>query len=175
MKYFLLEEDPRITYSPKLISWHEKIDVRDICQAGAHRLPARELVLIQGSPDTIFTDFISTPFCLVSERLKKTLQMYIPNLILKELVLLDQTYERAERYFLPVFAEIECLGSESVFNLDHSELKKIFLNRASIEKNTIFRIAGVTKQYIVGNLDIVESILKRGCMGLQVTELEMSE
>lgn len=174
MKYFLLEEDARITHSPRILLWHKKIDIRDICMEKAYKLPARELLFIESSPDTIFTDIISSPFFLVSAKIKKTIQMYEPNVILKELVLLDQTYERAERYYLPVFAEIDCMDEESVFNLNHSELKRIVMDREKITDSAIFRIAGIEKQYIVGNLDIVESILKRGCTGLQLTELEIS-
>ena len=38
---------------------------------------------------------------------------------------------------------------------------------------SIFRIAGTTGHYIIGNLDIVESILKRGCLGINLTEVEI--
>lgn len=175
MKYFLMEEDRRIACLPRILHWSQKIDIRDICLQNAYKLPARELLFIQGNENTLFTDFISKPFFLVSEKVKKVLKMYEPNLITKEIVLLDQVYERAERYFLPVFEEVECLGKNSIYTLDHSEVKHIVLNKSSIESHTIFRISNVGKHYVVGNLDVVESILKRECKGLQLTELETEE
>jgi hypothetical protein len=39
--------------------------------------------------------------------------------------------------------------------------------------HAIFRIAGVEKAYIVGNLDVVESMLKRGLRGIGLTELQV--
>lgn len=175
MKYFLVETDSRIVCAPKIMSWYEKLDIRNICLKGAHKLPDRELLLLESSRDTIFTDVISIPFYLVSAKIKEVVQMYEPNIILKEMVLLDQVFERTERYFLPIFSELECLHDKSMFNLDRSELKKIVLKKNAIGEHSIFRIANIQKQYIIGNLDIVESILRRNCIGLQLTELEMIE
>ena len=52
-----------------------------------------------------------------------------------------------------------------------SEIRKVVLDRHKIGEHSIFRLAGVEKQYIVGNLDVVESILKRGCVGMSLEEL----
>lgn len=175
MKYFLMEGDKRIVYSPKIRGWHEKLDIRDISLEGAYKIPKRELMFIEDNPNTIFTDIISNPFYLVSDKVKKTIRMYEPNIILKEVILLDPIFEKTERYFLPIFEEVECLAEESVFNLNHSMIKKIILDKSKVEDRSIFRIANVSKHYVVGNLDIVESILKRGCLGLQLTEIEVKE
>lgn len=175
MKYFLIEADRRINNAPQIVSWYKKMDVRDICLKKAHRIPARELLYLESNSDTIFTDIISIPFFLVSAKIKQVIQMYDPNIILKEIVLLDKIYERAERYFLPIFDELECMHEDSEFNTSRSIIKKIVLRKKAIGENTIFRIANYEKQYIIGNLDIVESILRRNCIGLQLTELEIKE
>lgn len=174
MKYFLIETDERYNY-PRIRNWHEKIDIRDICRDKAYKLPKRELVFIKSNPETLFTDVIAKPFFLVSEKVKKIILLYQPNTILKELVILDKIYEKAERYYLPVFDEIECLAEGSVLNPDNSVLREIVLDRDKIKDMYIFRIAGVKKQYIVGNLDIVESMLKRGCEGIKLTELDLNK
>lgn len=175
MKYFLIEADQRINNAPKIMFWYKKLDVRNICLKKAHKLPARELLFLESNRDTIFTDILSTPFFLVSAKVKQVIKMYNPNIILKELVLLDKINERAERYFLPIFDELECLHEDSEFNRNRSELKKIVLSKKAIDENCVFRIANFEKQYIIGNLDIVESILRRNCIGLQLTELEIKE
>lgn len=173
MKYFLIEENSRITQAPKIINWHEKIDVRNIHRENAFKLPMRELVFVKSNPELIFTDIISSPFFLVSEKVKKTIQMYEPKTVLKELVLLDKEYEKAQRYYLPVFEEVECLAEGSIWNFNCSEIRKIVLNSEKIKEFSIFQIAGAQKQYIVGNLEIVESILRRGCKGILLTELDV--
>lgn len=173
MKYFLIEEDDRIINSPRVIGWHNKIDIRNIHPGSAGRLPGRELLFIKENPETIFTDIISNPFFLVSEKVKKVIQMYEPKTIIKELVLLDSKYEKVERYFLPVFEELDCLAKESILNLDHNEIKKAVLIQERLEGHAIFRIAGVGMQYIVGNLEIVESFLKREVIGMSLKELQI--
>ena len=79
------------------------------------------------------------------------------------------------RYFIPIFDELECLHEDSEFNMDRSKIKKIVLSRKAIGESSIFRIADYEKPYVIGNLDIVESILRRNCVGLQLTELEIKD
>lgn len=171
MRYFLITENRNIIHKPHILNWNEKLDVRDIHPETAYRLPERELVFIRSSVETMFTDVISLPIFLISEKIKNVVKMYEPRVAMKELVLLDKVYGKAERYFIPLFEEIDCLGEGSIFNLNRSEVKKFVLDHKKIGESSIFRIAGVEKQYIVGNLDIVESILKRESFGMQLTEL----
>lgn len=171
MKYFLLQEDKRIAQRPYLMNVHEKIDVRDICTERAYRLPRRELVFVKSG--AIFTDIISTPFFLISEKIRGVIIMYEPKMIMKELVLLDKANASAETYYIPIFQEVDCLGEGTEYNPALTILKKIVLEKEKIRGRTIFKIAGVKGNYIIGNLDIVESILKRGYFGINLTEVEI--
>lgn len=172
MKYFLIEENSKYTQRPHIVNGYTKIDVRNICPENAYKLPKRELVFIEENTETVFTDIISIPFFLISEKIRKIIQMYDPQTMMRELVLLDKVYGKVERYYIPIFEEVDCVGNEGMFHLKHSEIKKLALKRDQIKDKNIFRIAGVEKQCIVGNLDIVESILKRGCLGIKLTELK---
>ncbi|MCI8789505.1 MAG: hypothetical protein HFH92_10415 [Lachnospiraceae bacterium] len=171
MKYFLIQEDKRITRRPYLINVYEKMDVRDVCEENAYKLPHRELIFVKGG--TIFTDIISDPFLLVSEKIKKVIIMYEPRTPMKELILLDRERAAAETYYLPIFQEVDCLGKRTEYNQACTVLKKIVLRHDKVRNMSIFRIAGTTGHYIIGNLDIVESILKRGCLGINLTEVEI--
>lgn len=175
MKYFLMSEDRTIVQRPVMLSWHEKIDVRNIHIKDAFKLPQRELVYIRGNPIPIFTDIISVPFFLVSEKVKEVIHMYEPRTKMKELVLLDQENNKAERYFLPIFEEVDCLTEESIPALKHGDMKHVLLHKKRMGEHNIFRMAGEEKQYIIGNLDIVESILRRGCIGMALTEIGCAE
>lgn len=175
MKYFQLQEDERITQRPYLVNAHEKLDIRDICRQRAYKLPRRELIFVHGNNETIFTDMISTPFFLVSGKIREVIMMYEPKTEMKEIVLLDRENAAAETYYLPIFEELECLGEGTEYNPAHTALRKVVLDWKKVKGKAIFRIAGVEKQYIIGNLDIVESILKRGCMGIKLTEVEITD
>ncbi len=171
MKYFLISEDQTMVQRPFILNWHEKIDVRNIHLTEALKLPPRELVIIRGNPVPVFTDIISVPFFLISEKVREVVKMYDPRTKMTELVLLDQENGKAERYFLPVFEEVDCIKEEYFPALNRGEMKKVILNRERIGERSMFRVAGVEKQYIIGNLDIVESLLKRGCTGMALAEI----
>lgn len=100
-------------------------------------------------------------------------EMYEPRTVWRETVLLDRKNEKVSQYFLPIFEEVDCLAENAVFNLNHSLLKEIVLDGKKLRGHAIFRIAGVEKAYIVGNLDVVESMLKRGLRGIGLTELQV--
>ena len=101
------------------------------------------------------------------------MEMYEPRTVWRETVLLDRENEKVSRYFLPFFEEVDCLSKHTVFNLNRSLLKEIVLDGKKVRGHAIFRIAGVEKAYIVGNLDVVESMLKRGLRGIGLTELQV--
>ena len=171
MKYFLLETNKGITQLPQMVDWHRKIDDRNIHTESAYKLADRIIIFVKGNEDTFYPDIISKPALLMSKAAKEVVMMYEPRTIWKDIILLDKEHENLKRYFLPVFEEVHCLDKESVYNMDHGNLKKIVLDAAVVKKHNIFRIAGVGRQYTVANLDIVESMLKRGMKGLGITEL----
>ena len=166
MKYFLLETDKKISQLPQIVQLHDKIDVRDIHRESAYKIAHRQLL-------TVNPDVISTPVFLLSQGAKGVVEMYEPWTVWRETVLLDRENEKVSRYFLPFFEEVDCLSKHAVFNLNRSLLKEIVLDGKKLRGHAIFRIAGVEKAYIVGNLDVVESMLKRGLRGIGLTELQV--
>lgn len=173
MKYFLIETSKTMSNVPQLSRWYDKIDIRDIHVESAYKIAARQLIPVKAEPEFPFPDIISMPVFLMSQCAKTVAEMYEPGTVWKEIVLLDRENDKIYRYFLPVFEEVECLAEDTVFNLDHSILKKIVLKRNAVKDKNMFRIAGVRKQYIVGNLDVTESMLKRNMRGIGITELQV--
>ncbi len=174
MKYFLLKTDSIYTTSPNIINWYGKIDKRNIHPQSAYKLPKRELFFIRDNPNTIFTDIISDPFFLVSDIVKDVICMYEKGVIYKEVILLDPKYEKCKRYFLPILPEVECLSKSSRLNLDRSFIHQAVFLQSKIEGHAIFKIAGINSDsYIAGNLEVVESILKRGTVGVGLVEVEV--
>ena len=86
----MIKEDPKITQRPFILNLHDKLDIRLIHPESAYKLPEREPVFIRSHPETVFTDIISSPLFLISEKIRKTVNMYEPRIPMKELVLLDK-------------------------------------------------------------------------------------
>lgn len=176
MKYFLLKTDPIYITSPDIINWFGKINKHDIHPERAYKLPKREIFFIRKNPNTIFTDIISQPFFLVSEIVKDVISMYEKGVIYKEVILLDPKYEKCKRYFLPILPEIKCLSDSSSLNLDKSFIRHAVFLPSKVEGHAIFKITGINSDsYIAGNLELVESILKRGAVGVGLEEVEIEK
>lgn len=173
MRYFRIEADRKYTTLPQIINWYQQIDNRDLNKEGYDKIPKRTLLFIQPNKNTIFLDVVSSPFFLISEMVKDCVALYEPNLSYKEMILLDQKNSRTQSYFHPMLRELDCLSNNAVFNLDHSELKTIELDEEKIEDKAIFRLAGVSKWYVIVRLDLLESLLRRGAVGLSIQEVNV--
>ena len=80
--------------------------------------------MIHESESTVFTSIVDKPFPLVSAEVKEVFDMYEPYIPYKEIILLDQKFQRMEVYYLPILEEVDCLHEKSEYNLDRSLIKK---------------------------------------------------
>ncbi|BCJ92610.1 hypothetical protein acsn021_01790 [Anaerocolumna cellulosilytica] len=172
MRYFLLKADKGYTYTPRIVNLHTQIDVRDLKKGSYYKIPKRFLLRIQSNPDTVYTDIITHPLFLISDKIKRVLEKYEPNLNYKEVILLDQEFGRAEKYHLPTLEELECLTPASVFNTDKSILHKIVIDINKSGDKCMFALGEVTNRYVIVRLDFVESMLRRGAKGFTLQEVE---
>jgi len=171
MKYFLLSVQAAYTDIPQIAGWYEKINPRWINPKDAYRLPKRELLFVREQDNIVFTDILSKPFFLVSDMVRKVILMYEPLTNMKEIVLLDTRHKVSRSYFLPILEEVDCMTEDSEFNADRSIIKKGILDYDIVKDRTIFAIGGMKNRYIVGNLELVESLIKRGAVGIGLREL----
>ncbi len=175
MKFYLLGTDAAYTNYPKIKKWFGRIDPRDFNIHDAHKIPHRQICMIHENENTVFTSIVDAPFPLVSVEVRKVFDMYEPHIIYKEIVLLDQQHGKAEVYYLPILEELECLNEKSEYNLDKSIIRKGVIDYEKTEGKAIFRLKGFDHYYMVGRLDLVESILKRNVKGIGLKELEVCE
>lgn len=175
MKFYMLGTDTAYTNYPKIKKWYGRIDPRDFNIRDAHKIPHRQLFMIHESQNTVFTSIVDNPFPLITAEVRSVFDMYEPHIIYKEIVLLDAEYEKAEVYYLPILEEIQCLREDSEFNLNKSIIKKGIIDYEKTEGKAIFRLGGFDHYYMVGRLDLVESILKRRVKGVGLTELGIYE
>lgn len=175
MKYFLLKSDPRYEDMPYIQRLPERLDVRDICQERAHKLPRTSVAFLYPNPHVVFVDFVSSPIPLFSECCMDAIRIYEPGLIYKQVVLLDSENEKLQTYFLPILQKLLCLTENSRFNLDRSVLEYAQLDLSRVGDHSIFHPAEVSGNYTVVRFDVLESMLKRGANGILIEELSTTE
>lgn len=168
MKYFLLQSDTRYVDSPELLDWSAKIASRNICPEFSHKIARRQILNVRPNPYLTFIDVISTPFLLLSKRCMEAVKLYEPQILSKQIILLDMETPQRETYYLPILKRISCLAKGSEWNLDKSTLKKCVINLNAIGNLSIFQLADLKNTYTVIRLDALESMLKRGARGISI-------
>lgn len=168
MKYFLIRTNPQFSTAPEIIDWFKQIDRRKIRLGQSFEVENRQLFFIKESSGTVFVDVLSFPFFMVTEVLKDTILMYEPRTIFKEIVLLDQKYAKTCTYYLPILEYIDCLDAASKLTRDRSTVLEAVIDLEKVGDHSIFYLEGVGNLYTVARLDIVESFLRRGAIGIDL-------
>ena len=98
--------------------------------------------------------------------------LYEPQVISKQIILLDMETPQRETYYLPILKQIHCLAEGSEWNLDKSVLSKGVINLEPVGDTSIFQLADMKNIYTVIRIDVLESMLKRGARGVGITPLQ---
>lgn len=112
---------------------------------------------------------------MVTEKVKKCLKLYEPNMPFKEIVLLDRQKKMAQNYFVPRFVELDCLTKRSEYTNWNYDLKYTELDGKKVGDKAIFTIKGPEKRNIVVRLDVAESLLRRGAKGFLLKETDVKK
>ncbi len=175
MDFFLLGCESRGNPVPRVISWRDRMDYHAVLHRELGRLPRRSLLYIEPNAETLFADILTVPFFMVSDLVWEVMGMYGLNRLSRQVILLDGVNGSAESYRMPQREEHGCLQEASVRNRNNGALERIVLDRTQQEAlPALFRLAGEERDYVIGRLDLVESILRRGARGIRLEELESS-
>lgn len=74
----------------------------------------------------------------------------------------------------PILDEINCISEETQFNRIGNRIIRLVLDKEKIKPYAAFKIKDYGKNCIVGRMDFVESLLRRGVRGIRVEEVTES-
>ena len=100
MNYFLLESDPLYTDAPILRNWSGKIDRSLIVPGKSHQIPSRMIFDVYPNAHMTFIDVIDSPFLLLSKACMDAVNIYEPQIVSKQIVLLDAENSAKQTYYL---------------------------------------------------------------------------
>lgn len=170
MRYFLINEDKKLTERPQLLNWYQKIPEQYLTWGTYHKVPEKTVLYVKENSKLYFPDIMTFPFLMINKKLKSVLDLYEPNMGYRQVILIDKKHEYAAQYFLPHLQKFDCISDKSVFNTDHSYLVKPVLNEENLKDKCIFELAGVKNRHIITRLDFLESVLRRGAV-IQFSEV----
>ena len=173
MDYFLLKQDERYTNTPRLKDIFYKLNVNNINRLNAHKIYDVVIFNVDADVRCEYTYILDKQLFLISEKLIKVVFKYDPEMIIKDIPLIDVKRERQENYYLPILEEVNALSNKSEVGVNKTVYKKIVLNKEKIKGKKIFKIKEISKTLIVVRLDVAESILRRRPKGISLEKLEV--
>lgn len=119
-------------------------------------------------------DILTDPTFLVSEGLKKSLQLYDKSIPFKGVQLFSTAEENRHHplYWVPCFTLLDCLH-EKTKKQDNGMLRHLVLEEKKIRGKSIFRIDGLLEYKVAVSLPVAESILRRRPYGISLQKIEV--
>jgi len=173
MEYFILSQKQNIPNGiiPHILSdkFYERKQVIEKDQAG--EVNDVTSIMITHNPSNVYYDVIDEPVFLVSDAVKKLINIYDDSVVFKFVMLTDEVTKHQEVYWLAMIDKIDCISDKCEFYKDNS-LKKLVLDKEKVSGKKIFRVDGIREKIVVISLDLAESMLRRYFVGVELTRAE---
>jgi hypothetical protein len=170
MKLFILNASEDM-HQPRMLNWFQKVGPGYMTLERFHKLPRVTSVDVELWSESIFPDVVSYPRFMVANKFSEILQIYEPGLTFKYIAMFDKQNRRSQMYAMPAVEEVMCLSDESKLSLTKNEIIRAVIQREKAKEHALFSIADVSKQYIVADLHLIESLLRRKMTGISLQEV----
>jgi len=171
MEYFKITQKENIPNVVRLMLRPRYPHMRKIAFEKNDRLVKIATIFIRSTENSVFPDMFDVPTLIVSDRLRKLLEIYDNDIIFKCAVLSNLVDNEQYVYFLTIVDSVDCAHKRSEF-YGNGTLKKLVIDRNKADGNKIFRVKGVREHYIYVSLDVAESMLRRGFLGIHFEKVE---
>lgn len=167
MKYFEVSVDKNYV-PPSPIEWWGVIDKKTLSQKSAFQMPKHLLFQVEDHMQTVFTDIVTFPCCLVSQTVMDVIRMYDGDISSVRIVLFDKERKRSMIYYLLFLDTVE-YQKEDV----NAKTTILSFNKQLVEKRVIMKTEKDGKTAIIMRMDLVESILRRETIGIGLKEVQL--
>ncbi len=172
MRFFTMEQDQNL---PDMIEFRDfdicgprhifyKKDAEDVNESTT-------LYLTEKSGESA-PDFIQSPIPMVSDTVKKVLDMYEDDMIFKSVVIISKEREVILPYHTLLLDGMDMLSGKTEFYANGS-VKRLVLDSKKIGEHHIFRLTDRRFRNPFVSLEIVESLLRRNVAGIIWQEVEV--
>ncbi|MED4351067.1 serine protease [Schinkia azotoformans] len=172
MNYFILRQDERISHAVEPIGLSRVIKQEWLMtKEGIHELDQldRQFSIKEKNTNEAI-DLIEKPIRLISDRLKKLIEKYVPSLPMKSVVLVDKKNGSQLLYWLLITRTLACLSAQTEFHPDGT-IKKLVIEEEAAASYPIFKIEGVRENVLIVNVALAEGILRRSFYGIRLQKV----
>ena len=171
MKYYIMKQDKRMQ---NRIRFQEFPTDESVEFDSSYISKMKRSVTLHGMDDchTICGDVIESPCYMVSNDVYHVIQMFDSDTAFSNAVFqLQQTDMKTYKVLLT--DRIDVLHESTEYHKDKS-IKKLVLDQKKIAEKQIFRIAGISPNYVVVSMAIAEAIIRRGLEGILFEEVQVA-
>ncbi|MEB2280715.1 serine protease [Lysinibacillus xylanilyticus] len=172
MNYFILSQDERISNAVEPVGLSKIIKKELLTVERMEELEEldRQFPVLDKSEND-YIDFIEKPIALLADPVKQLVEKYEPRLPFKPVVLVDMPKLKQTLYWLSIPPKVACLSAQTEFHLDGT-LKKLVIDETLAGPYTFFQIEGIKEDYIIVNIELAESILRRSFRGIRLRKVQ---
>lgn len=169
MKYFILTIGEKNPF-PQIINWSQAIDVRKLTRNEYQKMPHFIQLNAKLGMDGIFPDVIDKPFLLLSRTAMEVTALYDSAIPFLFIALFDIGKGDCASYFCPVLEDEDCLAGKP-----GPGQREIILDRRKMRGLPLFRVRTGMESATIIRMDLAESLLERGAIGIKLNEVSLSD
>lgn len=168
MKYFSITVDDNYV-PPSPLGWWGVIDRKTLERKKQSQMPKHMLFQVESHMQMVFTDVVRFPCFLVSELVMNVINKYDQFISFERIVFYDKGRKKSMIYYLPFLNRIE-LEKDNTCKKEND----LVIDREKIEGYVITEIICNGKKYFIVRMDLAESILRRGAVGIGLKEITVN-
>lgn len=164
MKYFIVSVDKNYN-APTLTEWNgiKGQNIRKIKKS--YQMSKHMFFIIENHMQTVFTDVITFPCFMVSKKIKDVVEWYDSSVKFVRIILFDKSKKRSKAYYIPFLRDIDF----ATVNKKGSDIE-LFIEEEKIRNYIVFQVTKLNRIFVVMRMDLLESILRRGALGVGIKE-----
>lgn len=139
-------------------------------------LPDCSLGYYEYTLETELPAILIHPTFMVSQQIKKVIEMYDETVRFKSLTILPNDFDRVDEasmtYAIPYLRRYDCLHEDSVV-LPDGTIKKTVIDHKKIPNIDIFQIKNAVQNRVLVSLRMAESISRRNAYGVMFERVEV--
>lgn len=118
----------------------------------------------------VFTDVITVPCFMVSEMVRDIIKRYDPSVWFLRIILYDKEHKRSMAYFIPYLKQIKY---KEQIDAEMRSIRHLSVQKEDIEEKVIVEIENGFNFKVIMRMDLVESILRRGAVGIGLRKIDI--
>lgn len=172
MRFFTMEQDKTL---PDLIRFRD-FDISGprhiFYKEDAQDLEESSMMYLTKDSGEAAPDFIQSPVYLVSDKVKKVLDLYEDDMVFKTVTVADKERETIRVYHHLLLERLDVFSTRTEF-YSNGSVKQLVLDPEKIGAHKVFLLNDKRFPNPLLSLEAVESLLRRNVMGIVFKEVEV--